>query len=180
MSVATEDVNAADIAICDRGKRSEHRVDDGRLIAPRGFVGTNTDLREADPLRLLQDVGDVREGRVERVQRGVGLGEVSDALVAAFDDVIQNGDGRGADRVLRGTRELLPAREPNLQQKQLAIGALNAAKRNSRRQKVRNAGEVGRNCAHGGDSATRRQPPCQGRFHFGSRACARAVPCFRA
>jgi hypothetical protein len=36
------------------------------LIAPRGFVGTNTDLREADPLRLLQDVGDVREGRVER------------------------------------------------------------------------------------------------------------------
>ena len=131
MRVAAEDVDAAEVAVGDRGERTEHRVDDGRLVAPGGLVGTDADLREADALRFLEDVRDVGQGRIEGAEGGIGLREVADPLVATLDGVFEHGDRRGADGVLGGPGELLPAGKPNLQEEEFTVGSLDPAQRNS-------------------------------------------------
>ena len=53
--------------------------------------------------------------------------------------------------------------KPNLQGEELAVRLLDAAKRNSRRQGVRYAREIGRNCSHGCCSRTVWQGACRAR-----------------
>ena len=160
--VAAEEVDPPLLAVRDREEGVDHRVDDRRLVAPRRRVAADADLREADSLRLLQDVADIGERGVEGVEGRVGLREVPDALLAALDGVVEDGDRRRADRVLRRAGELLAGREPDLQGEQVAVRVLDAGKRNSRRKLVRNAGEDGRNCAHADGPAEGGQGPCRG------------------
>ena len=161
MGIAAEVVDAAQVAVRDRQQRVQHRVDDGRLVAAGGVVAAHADLGQADAARLLEQVGHVTERGVEGVQGRVGLREVPDALLATLDGVLQHADRRGADGVLRRPGELLAGGEAHLQHEQVAVGLLNAAERNSRRQGVRNAREVGRNCSHGSVSGRRGQPACR-------------------
>ena len=163
MFFATEEVNAAQVAIGNLRERTEHRVDDGGLVAARGAVAANTDLRETNAARFLQNVADISKRTIERVDRGIRLPKIAHALLAALNGVLKNSDRRSANRVLTWPTELLPAGKPNLHQQQLAIGRLNAAKRNSRRQKVRYAGKIGRNCAHGYGSDEGAQVACHER-----------------
>ena len=131
MAVAAEEVHAALRAVGDRGDRSEHRVDDGRLVAARLGVASDPDLGKPDAPGLLEEVGDVLQGGVERGERRLGLREVPQALLAALDDVVEDGDGRGADGVLGGPHEGAPGGELRLEPDELAVRRLDAAKRNS-------------------------------------------------
>ena len=110
----------------------------------------------------VEQVRDVTDGAVEGVQGGVGLGEIATALVAALDRIVEDGDRRGADGILRRTGEGLAGCELHLQQQKVTIGLLHATERNSRRQSVRHTREVGRNCAHGGFSWGIWQGACLG------------------
>ena len=67
MFFATEEVNAAQVAIGNLRERTEHRVDDGGLVAARGAVAANTDLRETNAARFLQNVADISKRTIERV-----------------------------------------------------------------------------------------------------------------
>ena len=164
VAVAPEEVDAAQVAVGDRQQRIQHRVDHGRLIATSCVIAADANLGQTNTAGLLQQIAHIAQRVVERVEGGVGLRKIANPLVAALDGVVEHADRRRTNGVLRRSGELLARRKANLQLKELTVGLLNAGKRNSRRQSVRYAREVGRYCAHRKVSTRSRQLPC--------RACA--------